>query len=75
MCVLMFVLMWLCVIIREYLVNCTEKKKIWFSVAFCLLRKKREFNLIKYSPSTTNSKYEKGKYLVNLQKAGFLSQS
>lgn len=30
MCVLMFVLMWLCVIVREYLFNSIEKKKIRF---------------------------------------------
>lgn len=76
---LMFVLMWLCVIVREHLFNSTEKKKKLFSLAFCLLRKQsgRGVILSKYSPSTTNSKYEreKGKYLVDLQKTGVLRQN
>lgn len=56
------------VIVRTYLVSSIEKGKI-FSVAFYLLRKKSLISS-KYSPSIDNSKYEKGKFLVDLIKKG-----
>lgn len=55
-----------------------QKSKNWLSVAFSLLRIKKKKSLLrsKYSLiTTTNGKYEKENYFLDLQKTGELMQT